>query len=648
MTTTKHRVTGSRTWLYVLLGLMILSGIGLSLATEHMVRQVARTFGAPLERDVPALERFAAFKSALLLHQAALGNYVSASIDLDGYDELERHTLEQMHVNEADVAAELATDDERAALRDGVQQVEDLGRTLRAALMRKPADRREVRSILAASNAATTGMLELADRGRFLIEDRLRIEGRTAMERNTVIARLVHVYIAFAMIGMLVMLYHVRARIRSEDALAYLATHDELTRLPHRWAFLERMQGLRTQDSHLLVFEIDRFERAAAGVGPAHADELVRTVAARAADVAQDARADLFRLGDSKFALVLGAAAEDTPEATAARLQARLGEAILAGQHELYLSASIGSSRLNRASLPLSLLEQAEAALHHARRQGATHVAYTRQLDDMARSHLALEADLRHAIERGELELYYQPQQRLADGGLVGFEALLRWFRDGAFISPADFVPLAEESGVIVEIGDWVLGAACRQAHAWNRDARAPVTVAVNISPRQFMQPRFLERLRHHLEKSGVRPDCIELEITEGMLMECGERSAALLADIRALGVRLSVDDFGTGYSSLAYLKRFPLDKLKIDQTFVRQLRADGGDAEIVKAVIALGHNLGFEVIAEGVESAQQAELLARWRCDEIQGYHYGKPMPATAARAFLAQRTADTAEALA
>ena len=173
------------------------------------------------------------------------------------------------------------------------------------------------------------------------------------------------------------------------------------------------------------------------------------------------------------------------------------------------------------------------------------------------------------------------------------------------------------------------------------------MTVAINISPRQFMQPRFLERLRFHLERSGVRPRCIELEITEGMLMECGDRSAALLSEIRALGVRLSVDDFGTGYSSLAYLKRFPLDKLKIDQTFVRQLRADGGDAEIVKAVIALGHNLGFEVIAEGVETAQQAELLARWRCDEIQGYHYGRPLPAALAGAFMAEAAVE-AEALA
>jgi EAL domain-containing protein (putative c-di-GMP-specific phosphodiesterase class I)/GGDEF domain-containing protein len=514
---------------------------------------------------------------------------------------------------------------------------------MRAAAMRTRRDMGLERTLLAQLNADTTTLRELVDRGRFRVEDRLRAAGRAAMQRSGNLATLVHLYIGCALLGALFMLYHVRASIRSEDALAYLATHDELTRLPHRWAFLERLQNVEAPGGHVVVFEADRFERVIAGVGHTHVDELIRTVAARAGEVAHGAGAELFRLGDSKFALVLGDAARISPDQVAARLRSRLGEVIMAGQHEIYLSASVGASALGHGGTALSLLQGAEAALHLARRQGGGYVAYSRQLDDLARSNLALEADLRHAIERGEFELYYQPQQRLADGRLIGFEALLRWFHDGAFAAPAEFIPLAEETGVIVEIGDWVLGTACRQARAWNHDAAAPVTVAINISPRQFMQPRFLELLRFHLEKSGVQPHWIELEITEGMLMECGERSTRLLSEVRALGVRLSVDDFGTGYSSLAYLKRFPLDKLKIDQTFVRQLRADGGDAEIVKAVIALGHNLGFEVIAEGVETAQQADLLARWGCDEIQGYHYGRPQPAALAAAFL-RGTAETA----
>jgi diguanylate cyclase len=637
MNNSKKRPAGCRTCLYILLGLMVVSGIGLSVATEHMVRVVSRTLGTPLQRDVPALQRFADFKSALLLHAAALDNYFSASIDLDGYDELERRTLAQLRTDVPEIAADLGTAQARADLREGLQRIEGQGRALRAALIRKPSDLRAAHRILAQSNTDTTTLRQLADQGIAVVEDRLRKEDRIAMARSSTVATLIHVYTGFAFLGILFMLYHVRARIRSEDTLAYLATHDELTRLPHRWAFIERMQALRAHDRHLLVFEADRFERVATGIGPAFADELVRGIATRASDVARTAQAELFRLGDSKFALILGSRAGIGAEEAAVRLQASLSDVIIAGKHEIYLSASIGSAALHPDS-GMSPLESAEAALHQARQRGGVHVAYSRQLDDLTRSNLALEADLRHAIERGELELYYQPQQRLADGQLVGFEALLRWRRFGAFIPPSDFIPLAEETGIIVDIGDWVLGAACRQARAWNRHPGPPVTVAINISPRQFAQPSFLDRLRFYLEQSGVAPACIELEITEGMLMESGERSAILLSQIRALGVRLSVDDFGTGYSSLAYLKRFPLDKLKIDQTFVRQLRADGGEAEIVKAVIALGHNLGFEVIAEGVETAQQAELLARWRCDEIQGYRYGKPMPASAADAFILQ----------
>lgn len=285
------------------------------------------------------------------------------------------------------------------------------------------------------------------------------------------------------------------------------------------------------------------------------------------------------------------------------------------------------------------MVQDAESALHLARQRGSMHVAYCEQLDGQVKVKLAIETQLRHAIDRGELELYYQPQQRLSDGSLIGFEALLRWKTGASMVPPAQFIPIAEECGLILHIGDWVLAQACRQAALWNRHDGAPLTVAVNVSPRQFSQPRFLERLRQHLARSGAAPEHLELEITEGILMEQAARSTQLLAELRALGLKLAIDDFGTGYSSLAYLKRFPVHKLKIDQAFVRQLKAGSGDAEIVKAVINLGHNLGFSVIAEGVEAAEQAALLASWNCDEIQGYYFGKPMPAAAASGLVARR---------
>jgi EAL domain-containing protein (putative c-di-GMP-specific phosphodiesterase class I) len=270
------------------------------------------------------------------------------------------------------------------------------------------------------------------------------------------------------------------------------------------------------------------------------------------------------------------------------------------------------------------------------RARGGAHVVYSRKLDEQACSRVVLEARLRHALECGQLELHYQPQQRLADSALVGFEALLRWKNSAGVVSADRFLSLAEASKHILSIGDWVIGEACRQAKAWNDGLHAPLTIAVNISPRQLAQPGFLERLRQHFAASGVQPGDIELEITEGMLMDQSAPSAELFTDLKALGVKLAIDHFGTGYSSLSCLKRFPIHKLKIDQGFVRELRDVGDDAEIVKAVISLGHSLGLSVIAEGVQTPEQAALLADWACDEIQGYHYGRPMPSMIATSFI------------
>jgi EAL domain-containing protein (putative c-di-GMP-specific phosphodiesterase class I) len=219
---------------------------------------------------------------------------------------------------------------------------------------------------------------------------------------------------------------------------------------------------------------------------------------------------------------------------------------------------------------------------------------------------------------------------------LIGFEALVRWRRNGQLISPADFIPLAEESGLIVSIGNWVLEEACRQVSEWQAETGQRVIVAVNISPRQFAAPGFLAHLESLLATTHVDPASIELEITESVMVEDAEIAIALLHRLRALGLKLAIDDFGTGYSSLAYLSRFPIHKLKIDQSFVRNMHSVSEQSAIVQATIGLGHSLGLTVIAEGVETEAQRAMLSGWRCDEIQGYYYSRPLPAESALKFL------------
>jgi diguanylate cyclase (GGDEF)-like protein len=640
----------TRTGIHVLLGLVMMLGIGLSLSTSHMVAEVQRASAVLLGHDVPKLERLGAFKSALLQHQAALDNYFAAPARPEHFRQAEVHALRVMRANYLDVVGGMQGTPDQAALEREFARLEGLGAALRSALDGERAGG-QARQVLAELNACTNTIRELVDRSRRRVEEEVADSGRTSMDRTSRIATLVHLYIAFALLSAVALFHHVRARMKSEDALAYLARHDQMTRLPHRWAFFERIERLHRQrpapgeaqaGPQLLVVEADRFDRVVAGIGHPGAEQLVQQLARRVDEVARAIGGEAYRLGDSKFALLLARDVEDAgAQQVAARLQARMAEPVLAGQHEVVLSASIGSAAMPAPGRgALALVQDAETALHQARRRGGAHVAYSRQLDDRVRENLALEAQLRHAAERGELELHYQPQQRLADGQLVGFEALLRWRCAGTAVSPAQFIPLAEESGLIILLGDWVIAEACRQAALWNAGTGGsetqPLTVAVNISPRQFAQPRFVERLHQHLAASGAQPRHVELEITEGVLMERTGQTAALLADIRSLGLKLAIDDFGTGYSSLAYLKRFPVQKLKIDQAFVRHLAASGDDAEIVKAVISLGHNLGFSVIAEGVETAEQAGLLAGWGCDQIQGYHYGRPMPAAQAGAFI------------
>ncbi|WP_232511883.1 bifunctional diguanylate cyclase/phosphodiesterase [Herbaspirillum sp. meg3] len=444
------------------------------------------------------------------------------------------------------------------------------------------------------------------------------------------IAHLVHWFNMLALLTALFMMYHIWARFRSEDALAHQAAHDPLTGLGHRRALERRLRRLRGRTHAVVLGSIDRFERVIGAYGHEFADQMTMDIANRLTAIAALHDGEVFRLDGANF-VILYRHPTHSPALSAAlkALQAEMNSPFVCRAHEVFSSLSLGTVEYPRhGTEPATLLRNADAALQSARAAGGNMlVAYSEELNMEAERRVDLEAQLIHALQRDELELHFQPQQRLRDAELIGFEALVRWRRGGKLVPPADFIPIAEESGLVIAIGDWVLERACAQILELRAQTGKDFVIAVNISPRQFLHPDFLRKIERLLKETQIDPCTLELEITEGAVMEQTENAIALLHKLRALGLKLSIDDFGTGYSSLSYLKRFPIDKLKIDQSFVRQLKPHSQDSAIVEAVIGLGHTLGINVIAEGVETIDQREWLKRLSCDEIQGYYYSRPL---------------------
>lgn len=432
----------------------------------------------------------------------------------------------------------------------------------------------------------------------------------------------------------------ISARKRAEQQLLHDAFHDGLTGLPNRALFLsllERSIGRHRRRAEylfaVLFLDIDRFKNVNDSLGHMVGDQLLVAVARRIGQCIRPGDT-VARLGGDEFTILL----EDIPDAddairVAERIQADLAEAFQLGEHEVFTTASIGIALSGRAvRSPEEVLRDADTAMYRAKTDGkARHRVFDEAMHESAVSLLQIETDLRRALERNELRLVYQPIVRLDDDALAGFEALLRWDHpERGLITPDDFIRLAEETGLILPIGQWVLWEACRQMQAWNRgrNGAPPLTVSVNLSPRQFAQAELVEMVADALAVTGLPSHCLKLEITESSLMQEAEASIRLLNDLKQLGVQVQVDDFGTGYSSLSYLHRFQIDALKIDRTFVARLGgARGPDHELVRTIVTLARNLGIEVVAEGVEARSQRAYLADLGCDFAQGFLFGRPL---------------------
>jgi len=428
---------------------------------------------------------------------------------------------------------------------------------------------------------------------------------------------------------LLAVIQDVTDRKQAEARIAHLTEHDPLTEVPNRAAFHQHLgtalNRARTSGRQIGVLRLglDRFKEINDVFGEAVGDDVLREVAHRLMEAGADAF--LARVGGDEFSLVVEGKQPATAEALADRLQAALVGGFAIKGHELRIGVSIGVALFpGDGNDATTLVGNADAALHRAKADGRGIIRFfDGDIDRRLRDRRALQHDLRSAVTRNELSIYYQPQARV-DRTIAGFEALVRWRHPTrGLVLPADFIPVAEESGLIFEIGAWVLREACREAASWPTRLR----IAVNLSALQLRQSDLPELVRSTLADTGLAPHLLELEITEGVLIDDHQRAIAILTELKQTGVRIVLDDFGTGYSSLSYLQSFPFDKIKIDRSFIRNLD-NPQSASITRAIMTMGHGLGLPILAEGVETEEQLAFLAREACDEVQGVLIGGPHP--------------------
>ena len=424
----------------------------------------------------------------------------------------------------------------------------------------------------------------------------------------------------------------------AEERLEYLAQYDSLSGLPNRTLFHDRLASAMTRARRhhqmlaLFYIDLDRFKEINDTLGHGVGDQVLKAVAARFTGAVRDSDT-VARLGGDEFTIILEDVGNvENTKIIAEKVQVALLEPVMVDGREVFINSSIGIGLypVNAADVD-TLIQTADIAMYHAKQMGRnTFEFYEPQMNANAAARLDMQNLLRRALTREEFVLYYQPKISIESGDICGVEALIRWKSGELGLVPPDrFIPLAEETGLIVPIGEWVLRTACVQNRLWHEQGRGRLVVSVNLSPRQFRQRNLVELVQRILQETGLPPEYLELEITESMMMHQAEEAIAVLTQLHDLGVRLAVDDFGTGYSSLAYLKRFPVDQLKIDRSFVRDLITDQDDKSIVAAIIAMARSLDLRVVAEGVETKQHLDVLRTLACDEYQGYYFSKPIPA-------------------
>ena len=439
--------------------------------------------------------------------------------------------------------------------------------------------------------------------------------------------------------------WDITARKSAEEQIEYLAHHDPLTDLPNRVLLRDRFLQAQGQAARsdarvaILFLDLDHFKLVNDTLGHPIGDRLLQAVAERLRRGVRETDT-ISRQGGDEFVIVLPELADpESAGSIAGKLMEQMHEPVRVNGHRLNVTFSLGIALYPDDGDDFdTLMKKADTAMYSAKEAGRNTLRFfTAAMNVEAAARLKLQGRLQRALEKEELVLYYQPQFDLASGRILGAEALLRW-RDPerGLVPPGEFIPVAEDTGLIGPIGEWVIGEACRELRRWHEAGATDLSMAVNLSPVQFRRSRLVEIAARALQENRLPAECLEFELTESLLIREDAAILETLTALKGLGVKLSIDDFGTGYSSLAYLKRFNVDKLKIDQSFIRELCSNPDDEAIVSAVITMARQLRLRTVAEGVENAEQATMLRRFDCDEVQGFHFGRPMPAADFQALL------------
>ncbi|MBV4497354.1 EAL domain-containing protein [Pseudomonas sp. SWRI12] len=426
----------------------------------------------------------------------------------------------------------------------------------------------------------------------------------------------------------------IEERVQELLKVSHLLQYDVLTELPNSMLLGDRltqaMAQCRRHDKQLAVMflGLDRFKRINNALGHPVGDEMLKRVARALATVVRESDS-VFRYGSDEFVVVLGDIVDPQQiKGVADKLLAAISSPQPIDGHDLSVTASLGISVYPSDGFDaVALIKKAETAMRNVKETGPNDYRFfTEDMNRRARQQQTIESGLRLGLQRKEFVLHYQPKLDLKSGKVVGVEALVRWDRPGhGMVYPSDFIPVAEDSGLIVPLSQWVLQEACQQACRWQAEGMRPLYLSVNVSAIDFRQRGFVEGIARTLKETGLEPTQLELEITESVLMQNVDTTVAILKAIKQLGIRLAIDDFGTGYSSLSYLQKFPVDVLKIDQSFVGDLSIDSNDAKLVSTIISLGKSLNLHIIAEGVETLEQLEFLKQHQCEEVQGYYFSK-----------------------
>jgi len=620
----------------LLSALIYFHGRGVMDATEFLV-----------ERDLPALKSLSDLKTDVVELEPILYEYY-----LSGSRE---RFLGRLESNGQRIEANLRVAREAfpqsttvADVESRYAEIKSLARQLDQTLGAERIDQDKARILIAAISRSCAQVIQQLDGMVRTLQN--RVSGRAQASHDKVYRIIGLVAFFSGMLFLVVViaghyvkayLIGVEARKQAEEKLIYQAHHDALTGLPNRHLFQEHIVAVTSRTGQEIkaaafFLNLDRLKRVNDSLGHVIGDRVLQALVQRlrtaldACGLCRDSL--LYRLEGDLFAILIPKmASAETPITVAEEVVSRMNEPLQVDGREFFVTLSIGISVFPvDGKEAITLIRNADSALNRVKQRGGNgYQCYTQEMNARALDLLELGSALHHALERDELTLHYQPQLDIGSGRIVGMEALIRWRHpDRGTVSPAEFIPLAEESGLIVPIGEWVLRTACAQAGEWQRLGLPALTVAVNVSARQFHSrdlPGMVERI---LAETGLPPGNLELEVTESVAMRDVEFTIAALTKLKEIGVKLSIDDFGTGYSSLNYLKRFPIDKLKVDQSFVRNLTTDANDATIAKAIIALGRSLKLKVIAEGVETRGQLDLLRRYGCDEMQGYLFSRPIP--------------------